>query len=214
MKILGFLFILTAFLVHSCTIIQEYHFNKDFSGNTQLSVDMGSFMQMMAGMDSTGASTQNMKDSLDFIFTENVKKLEELGIKNVKYGWKEDSNVLFMSYDFSDIESLNSALNSSNSQNSALSKTLNNEPHTYFSRKGKTLMYKGPKSEKDVSNKDMESMADYYQYSLIFNFDRKVKKVDNPNVTISPDNKKVELSGSMFKIIRPDYNSDITFKLK
>jgi hypothetical protein len=205
------LFILLSF--GSCTIVQEYHFNKDFSGNTRLSIDMASFMQMMAGMDSTGTSTLGMKDSLNLVFSESAKKLEEIGIKNIKLGWQDSSDVLYMTYDFDNIETLNNAINSSNSQNAALSNTISTEPHTYFSKKGKTLMYKGPKSEKGPS-KEMESMSEYYQYSLIFTFDRKVKKVDNPNVTLSPDNKRVELKGSMFKILKSDFNSDITFKLK
>jgi hypothetical protein len=213
MKILKIIIIVFSFWLSSCTIVQEYHFNKDFSGNTKLSIDMGSLMQMMSGMDSTGASIQSMKDSLNFVFTESAEKLQELGMKNIKFGWKDTSYVLFMSYDFDNIETLNKALNSTNTQNAALTKTLSNEPHNYFTLKGKTLTYKGPKSDKEAP-KDMESMEDYYQYSLIFTFDKKVIKVDNPGVSLSPDGKKVELSGSMFKIIRPDFNSDITFKLK
>jgi hypothetical protein len=179
-----------------------------------LSVDMGSLLQMMSGMDSSGVSGQSMKDSLDFIFTESAQKLKDAGIKNINYGWEDSTNVLYMSYDFDDIVSLNDALNASNSQNNTFSKTISNEPRNYFTRNGKTLTYKGPKSDKDISKTELESMSDYYQYSLIFTFDRKVKNVDNPNVKLSPDNKRVELSGSMFKIIRPEFNSDITFKLK
>jgi hypothetical protein len=107
-------------------------------------------------------------------------------------------------------------LNASNTQNAAVSKSISKEPHVYFTKKGKkTLMYSGPKSDKDVSdNKDMESMKDYYKYAVIFKFKRKIKKIDNPNVTLSSDNKQAELKGSMFEIIRPEYNSDIIFKLK
>jgi hypothetical protein len=197
----------------SCTIVQEYHFNKDFSGTSKLSIDMGSFMEMMAGMDSTGNSIKNMRDSLNLVFDENAQKLKEFGIKNIKLGWKDSSNIMFMTYDFDDLESLNQALNSANAQNVALTKSATGEPHTYFSKKGKTLIYKGPKNDKE-SPKEMESMSEYYQYQLIFTFDRKVKKVDNPNVTVSPDKKSVELKGNMLQILRSDFNSDITFNLK
>ena len=210
LKTILFLLILTLF---SCTITQEYHFNRDFSGSTKLSIDMASFMQMMAGMDSTGNSTQNLHDSLNLVFEESAQKLKDLGVKNIKLGWQENSDILSMSYEFDNIDILNKALNSANEQNAALSKTISTEPHIYFSRKGKTLNYFGPKSDKE-SPKEMESMSEYYQYELIFTFDRKVKKVDNPNVTLSPDGKKVQLKGSMFKIIRSDFNSDIKFKLK
>jgi len=213
MKTFKILSLFLLLLLNSCTIIQEYHFNRDFSGTTSLSIDMGSFMQMMGGMDSTGNSIQTMKDSLNFVFTENAKKLEEIGIKNIRLGWRDSSDVLFMTYDFDDVESLNKALNSANEQNAKLSKDIRTEPHDYFTKKGKTITYKGPKSYKE-SSKQIESMSEYYKYALIFTFDRKVKKVDNPNATISPDRKKVELKGTMQQMLKSDFNSDITFKLK
>lgn len=214
MKTLIYILLLVCIFLPGCTIIQEYHFNKDFSGNTRLSIDMETFLQMMSGMDTTGSSNQNMKDSLDFVFSEGAAKLREAGVTNINHGWEPNSNILFMSYEFSDIEMLNKALNESNAQNASLSKSLGNQEHVYFLREGKSLYYRGPKSERDSIGKDMESMNEYYHYSLIFTFDHKIKKVDNPNVKLSSDKKKAEMSGSMFKIIRPDYNSDINFRLK
>ncbi len=177
---------------------------------------MGSFLEMMSGMDSSGTSMQEMQDSLDFVFKESAEKLDSVGVKNIQFGWEKGTKTLYMSYDFNDLDELNDALNASNTQNNAVSKSISDEPHVYFTKKGKkTLVYSGPKSDKDVSdNKDIESMKDYYKYAVIFNFKRKIKKIDNPNVTLSPDNKRAELKGSMFEIIRQEYNSDITFKLK
>ena len=208
--------LLTLVLLSSCTITQEYTFNKDFSGSAKLSIDMASFMEMMGGMDSTGASTKEMKDSLSCVFDKSRQKLDSIGMKNIKYGWKEGTNTLYMSYDFKDLDELNRALNESNTQNTAISKSISDKPHVYFAKKGKkTLMYSGPKSDKDVSgNEDISSMKEYYKYAVIFNFKRKIKKIDNPNVTLSSDKTRAELKGSMFEIIRKEYNSDITFKLK
>jgi hypothetical protein len=213
MKTIKSLVLLIILAFNSCTIVQEYHFNKDFSGTSKLSIDMGSFIEMMAGMDSTGNSVKNMRDSLNLVFDENAQKLKEFGIKNIKLGWKDSSDIMYMSYDFDNLESLNQAINSANAQNVALTKSSTNEPHTYFSKNGKTLIYKSPKTDKE-SPKEMESMSEYYQYQLIFTFDRKVKKVDNPNVTVSKDKKSVELKGNMFQILHKDFNSDITFNLK
>lgn len=216
MKITNSIIIFIILLFSSCTITQEYTFNKDFSGTTKLSIDMTSFMDMMEGMDSTGTSTEEMQDSLDFVFNESAQKLDSVGVKNIQFGWEKDSKILFMSYEFKDLEQLNKALNASSTQNTAISNSISKEPHVYFIQKGKkTLTYTGPKSDKDVSgNKDMESMKDYYKYAVVFKFKQKIKKIDNPNVTLSSDNKQAELKGSMFEIIRPEYNSDITFKLK
>jgi len=215
MKFLKSLVFILAISFTSCTITQEFQFNKDFSGNTRLSIDMGSLMEMMSGMDSSGIQTKNMKDSLDFVFNESKFKLDSMGIKNIKYGWEDGSNILFMSYDFDNIETLNKSINASNKGNAAFGKAINSEPHTYFTLKGKNLTYKGPKSNNETGNSpDMESMKDYYKYNIVFTFERKIKKSDNPNFVISPDGKKAELRGSMFEIIKPGYNSDITFKLK
>jgi hypothetical protein len=215
MKILKTLILLLVISFTSCTITQEFQFNKDFSGNTKLSIDMSSLIAMMAGMDSTGTKTKGMKDSLDFVFKESIVKLDSLGIKNIKYGWEEGTHIMFVSYDFDNIETLNKSLNASNQGNAAFSQAISKEPHKYFTLKGKNLSYKGPKSTNQLGNNaDMESMKDYYKYVLIFNFERKIKKIDNPNVTLSGNNKKAELKGSMFEIIKPEYNSDINFKLK
>jgi hypothetical protein len=215
MKFLKSLVFILAVSFTSCTITQEFQFNKDFSGNTKLSIDMGSLVDMMAGMDSSGTQSKNMKDSLDFVFKESKFKLDSIGIKNIKYGWEEGTNILFMSYDFDNIETLNKSISASNQGNAAFGKTINSEPHTYFTLKGKELTYKGPKSNNDEgSSPDMESMKDYYKYNIIFIFDRKIKKSDNPNFVISPDGKRAELKGSMFEIIKPSYNSDVKFKLK
>lgn len=215
MKTLNLLIIILVCFFTSCTITQEFSFNKDFSGSAKISIDMGSFMEMMAGMDSTGNSTQDMKDSLDFVFKESSAKLDSIGVTDIDYGWSKKSTILYMSYSFKNLDQLNSALNESSIQGEA-NKDAAKEKHVYFTKKGrKTLIYKGPKSEKDISgNKDMESMKDYYKYAVKFNFERKIKKIDNPNFTLSEDNKSAELNGSMFEIIRPEYNSDVVFKLK
>lgn len=211
----GVLFFLIV-LFTSCSITQEFYFNKDFSGSAKMTIDMSSFMEMMSGLDTTGNSLQEMRDSLDFVFTESAQKLDSVGVKDIDYGWGENSTVLYMTYKFDNIDVLNKALNSSDMQGSVTEEKAVKENHTYFIKEGrKTLTYKGVKSDKDISNnKDMESMKDYYKYAVKFNFERKIRKIDNPNYNVSEDNKSAELKGSMFEIIRPEYNSDITFKLK
>lgn len=216
MKLVHIIIGLVVIFLSSCTITQEFTFNKDFSGTAKMSIDMGSFMEMMSGMDSTGSSLKEMQDSLDFVFKESAHKLDSIGMENINYGWVEGTQILYMSYDFKNIGELNKALNASNTQSEAVGTSISGKHHVYFTKQGKKkLTYSGPKSNKDISgNKDMESMKDYYKYAVIFKFKRKIKKIDNPNVTLSSNNKKAELKGSMFEIIRPEYNSDITFKLK
>ena len=213
-KINLLIFFLTLFFT-SCTITQEFHFKKDFSGSAKIAIDMGKFMDMMAGMDSTGTQSAGMKDSLDFAFKESAEKLEEVGVTNIDYGWQNNDQIMFLSYDFRDIEVLNKAMNASDDGNSSFIKNEDNDDHVYFVRNGKTLIYEGVKSQNDsLNSNEMASMKDYYKYKLIFNFDRKVKSLDNPNISLSEDKKKATLSTSLFDVIRPEYNSTIKFKLK
>jgi len=215
MKKLHFIIFFLSLIFTSCTITQEFHFKKDFSGSTKIAIDMTTFMEMMAGMDSTGTQSAGMKDSLDFAFKENAEKLKAMGMKNIKYGWQDDDKVMFLSYDFTDIEVLNKALNASDDGNSAFMKSEDNDNHVYFTLKGKTLTYQGVKSNNDSLNtNEMAAMKDYYKYKLIFTFDRKVKKVDNPNISLTDKNKKATLEASLFDIVTPEYNSTIIFKLK
>jgi len=215
MKKTYFIIFFLTLIFTSCTITQEFHFKKDFSGSAKIAIDMGTFMEMMAGMDSTGTQSATMKDSLDFAFEESAEKLEGIGLTNIKYGWQDDGKLMFLSYDFIDIDILNKAMNASDDGNSAFIKNEDNDDHVYFTRKGKTLIYEGVKSNNDSLNTDeMASMKDYYKYKLIFTFDRKVKSLDNPNVSLSEDKKKAILSASLFDVISPEYNSTIKFKLK
>ncbi len=215
MKRLHSLLFFLVFFFTSCTITQEFHFKKDYSGSAKITIDMGSFLDMMEGMDSLGTQSGNMKDSLDFAFKESAEKLEGIGVKNIEYGWQNNDKVMFLEYDFSDIGTLNKAMNASDNGNTPFMKSEDNDNHVYFTRKGKTLTYIGIKSNNDSLNSgEMASMKDYYKYKLIFTFDRKIKKIDNPNISLTDNNKKATLNASLFDVVGPEYNSTIKFKLK
>ena len=215
MKKLLLISLLFVFLMTSCTITQEFHFNKDFSGTAKLSVDMGMFIGMMKSMD-TSSTKNSVADSLKYTFGESKVKLDSIGASNVKYEWNDSTNVMFLSFDFKDIEMLNISLNATKETNRELTKNKSTEPHVFFIRKGKkTLIYNGSKKESSGKpSKEMSSMKDYYKYNLIFTFDRKVKSVQNPNVIHTKKTKRVELRGNMFDIMSEKYDSKITFKLK
>ena len=214
MKKIIFIGLLVTLLFTSCTITQELHFNKDFSGTAKLSVDMSMFIGMMKGID-TSSTENSVADSLKYAFGESKIKLDSVGATNIKYDWDDSTNIMFLSFDFSDIEMLNTSLNATNETNKELTKSLSTKHHVFFTREGKTLIYDGAKTESaDKSNKELTAMKDYYKYNLVFTFDRKIKSVENPNVIHEKKSKKVELKGSMFDIMNENYNSKIIFKLK
>ncbi len=208
--------LLSIFIISSCTITNEFHFNKNFSGNAKLTVDMGVFVGLMQSMDTT-SQEKSLSDSLKDIFNENITKLEDnKGISNITFNWVDSLSIMILKYNFKDIKSLNKSLNATNKINDNISKDTVIQPHVYFIKKGrKTLIYNGEKSTKSKkTSKEMASMKDYYKYNIIFTFDRKIKKVENPNIIHKEGSKRVELRGSMFEMLKKKYNSKIIFKLK
>jgi len=215
MKKLLIISLLSLFFISSCTITQEFHFNKDFSGTVKISVDMNMFVEVMKSMD-TSSKANSFSDSLKYAFGESKSKLDSIGATNVNYKWNDSTNIMFLSFDFKDIDMLNVSLNATNETNNELTKNVSTKPHVFFKRKGKkTLIYESNKSKKtQKTSSEMSSMKDYYKYNIIFTFDRKIKKVQNPNIIHKEKSKKVELKGNMFDMMKEEYDSKIIFKLK
>ncbi len=203
--------LLIIILFSSCTITQEFHFNKDFSGNYTSTIDMSQLIDMMNSLDSTDGGTGDFKDSLDLILTQAVKKLKTTGVTNLKSGW-DANKALFISYDFANIDVLNQALNKSGMNENS---TSDEEDFVFFIRKGKTLTYQGiPPKETAEGGKDLGAMKDYYKYKAVFTFDRKIKKSDNPIYKISEDKHKAVMAAPLFDITKKDFNTKVRFKLK
>ncbi len=199
-----------------CSISQEYHFNSDMSGNSTAMVDVSQMKEFMSGMDSTG--NDNSMDTMDQSFAKVAETYRQLGAKNIEYGWNDDSTVLFISYDFDNVDVVNKVMASgadSELMGGATPKTDGKKAE--FKAKGeKKLSYTAPDFAKDttMNSEEMASMKDYYQYKLSFTFEREIKKLDNKNAVMAPDGKSFEFSGSMFDILSPEYKTDFKVKLK
>ncbi len=200
--------LLIIFALSSCTITQEFYFNKDFSGTYTSSIDMS---KLIEAMNSSDGADRSFTDSLNLILRKTEEKIKGTGISNLKSGWKNDK-ILFISYDFSNIDVLNKALNNSGiSENS----TPLEKDFVFFTLKRKTLTYHGiPPKETAEGGKDLGVMKDYYKYKAIFSFERKIKKSDNPKYKISEDKHKAVMTAPLFDITKPGFNSKIKFKLK
>jgi hypothetical protein len=199
--------LLIIFALSSCTITQEFYFDKDFSGTYTSTIDMS---KLIEAMNATDGADKNFTDSLNLILKNTEAKMKGTGISNLKSGWKNDK-ILFISYDFSNIDVLNKALNKSEiNKDSTLT-----EDFVFFTLKRKTLTYHGiPPEETEEGGKDLGAMKNYYKYKAIFSFERKIKKSDNPKYKISEDKHKAVMTAPLFDITKPDFNSAIKFKLK
>ncbi len=209
-----FVIISALIFIASCTIQQEYYFHDDFSGTATTTIDMRMLMNTLKSLDTTGTTEDNsFQDSISDSFSETKEKLEELGFKNVKFIWFDDGNVFEMSYDFKDIESLNLSLNLDNGISSlAQMGDANNKGE--FRVKRNTLYYDSPKIKADTAVSEMESMKSYYQYELIFRFDKEIKKSYNKNAEITATKKTVVLKGSLFDVFSAEFDSDMKIKLQ
>ena len=198
-----------------CNITQEYNFNKDMSGTSNMEIDISALIGFMGSMDSL--ESQNSLDSLDQSFEEVAKEYKKMGATNVKYGWKNNKSVLYLSYEYKDLDLLNKLL-SAESGDMLGSKILGDSTEKpEFIQKGKyKLIYNAPEVSNDTlfNNEEMKSMKEYYNYSLIFNFATEIKKLKSEKAELSSDKKSIEFSGGLFDIFSPDYSTDFEVKLK
>lgn len=206
----------TISLLTGCTISQSYHFNKDFSGTAETSIEMGELITFIKSMDTSGNG--NSMDTLDKSFKEVADKLTEAGAKNVNYGWKDDQTTLFVKYDFANIDDLNNLIkNSSNQSLNSLTFSGNPDDVIKFTKKGKRkLIYDAPEVDNDTlkDNEQIAAMKDYIKYEINFSFENEIKKYTNKNAVLSSDKKTVIMNGNIMDILADDYTSDITFKIK
>ena len=186
----GLLIIFVLFL-SNCSIQEEIHFKKDFSGNLTYSINL-SQVKMFAGMLSNELdSTNKGSDELDFssglsdgMMKSSFGEVGDIeGISNFKSNLDE-SGIINFSFDFANIDALNRAYNQLNSDKNMgdlpgggftpgpapseeQEKPVEKEPKEdfeFFKVKGKTLTYRRPQVDLDQEEmKDMPISMDAFQ---------------------------------------------------
>ena len=216
------IFLFTILLLSSCTIRQEYHFNKDYSGSVKSSIDFGMFAEMLEGdMSEYGLDEDfNMKDSLYNAFASTATELEGIGAKNIDFGSEKNESVFFIYYEFDNLETLNKILTIQDYTSSMLYGSDSNIEFPYFEKKFfKKLIYHGGKSN-STEDYDIGPDSEYYsmmamlQMEITFSFERKIKNAKHDNIEISEDKHKATIKSDITKIMSDDYQKDIMFKLK
>lgn len=179
-----FLFALLTAGLASCTIREEIHFNKDYSGNLQYQLDFSSFMAMASSFGQEGDSlgTGEMENPLppDFsseAISEKIQGIE--GISNVQVE-VDPKGSLSYSFSFKDLESLNVAYSNMNSSQNPLADLPKmggddggftpgpppdeNKPDSvlifpYFTKEKKELVYRRPQVDLDQESMQDNPMA-------------------------------------------------------
>lgn len=218
MLVLKRFIIITPFILlflGACNITQEYTFNKDFSGTSQLEIDMSAMVGMLGENDSI---RNNSLDTITFAFKKMAEEYEKMGAKNVKFGSKGNNTIYYLSFDFQNVEDLNKLLSSRGSEmmGASFMGDSTTEKPKFIKKWNRRLIYDAPEVKNDTlfNNKEMASMKDYYNYTLKFNFATKIRKLKSDKAIMSSDKKSIQFSGSMFDVLSTDYSTDFEVKLK
>ena len=188
MKNVYFLFIIIfMFLMQSCIVTQEFTFDKDFSGNAAVSIDVSKLNGVLKKYNDVEGSALSkiIGDSIRSRFN----KFNELNvIKDFKYEIKSGP-VIDMSYKFTDLEG-----------NNLFFKFTKNDKivNIDFFPKSKLLM------------PAMGKYVDLFQINTVINFPEKIKSVNLENAKIS-NHKKTITFGYQLSTLP---NETIEIKLK
>jgi hypothetical protein len=174
---------LLAFALTSCSIQEDIHFNKNFSGKMGYTVDFSSMMQMsqMMKMQQGDSASMEIPDFKNEMKGDEIKAAFGMmnsieGISNTTSDFDE-AGKLSLSFDFADLKALNKAYNmlsankgmpipdlggSFNPGTPPTGENKTDEPKKdfeYFSKQGKYLVYRRPKMDnEEMQNTEMKDM--------------------------------------------------------
>jgi len=158
--------ILSVLMFQSCIITQEYTIHNDMSGSQYTEID---YSAVGAILGETADSLTHQVDSMfNEAFTGNASKE---GLSNYKYGNKDGK--YFISFDFANAE--NTEIGVQFSKNG-------NKISVNFDKMKELFDSMNEKESVDNSGMDMSAM---FQYTAIFNFDKKVASVTGVDAEIT-----------------------------
>ena len=215
-------------------ILEEYQFNADGSGKALMVVDVSQMVDMMAAFGSALDSAKGGEDkTMDELFSENqtfalLKNIP--GITNVVNLNSKENKKIGYSFDFKDIEALNTALVARGSDmglGAAMGMDMGGsgetEKENSFALDGKKFSRKldmkmGP-MESDEDQEQYAEMAMMMfkeaKYNIKYTFERSVKKVKgNEAALIGADKKSVTIENNFKDLLegKASMNTDIRLK--
>lgn len=184
------LFTIAIFAI-SCSISQEYTFKKDFSGSYQLQFDMSQLAEI---------GGEEEEESEDLFADMNLDSIADIyknmeGITNVVV--KSADNVLFVNYDFKDLDALNRSLESKSEDDSF--GMVNSGKFTH--NKGVFTYAAGDMSALGDSDSLVE-MLSFLDYNITMNFANKV--VSTSNGSILEGDKGIRMEGNFGEVAKQE----------
>lgn len=185
----------------SCSFQQKFHFNNDWSGSSELKIDMSQMIALSGGVG--GAEEDSLDLFSDFKSENSLEDLGKIpGITNVRMDENSKKGIFILTYNFENIDALNKSMASSD----VLSGASSEKDHNYFSVKKNKLIYqmKTMDEEEEVDGmKEVKEMKEMFKYDLIFSFEKSIKKIKSKNIetTLSNDKKIANCKIDIFKMI-------------
>lgn len=218
-------FLLTAMVFTSCfDLIEEIHYKKDGSGTYKFTMDMSGLKGLMELAMSADTTGEFKMDTLSAVSKELSAKVRDLdGITNIREIADAENLVFGVEFDFRDVKALNLAMKEGFSDDE-LSST--NEK-SFFQSSKKSFQRIDARGfggmldqmlSSGLGGDDEMEMAQMFlkdvSYTMIYHFDRKVKKVSNNLATVSDDKKTVTLKYFLFDDTRGGKTGSIENAIK
>ena len=207
----SFLSILCALtlILSACSVTNEVHFNKNYSGNYATTIDFGDVIEMAMSFDPSMEDQDIMGDALP---PETQAQIDEAlagieGVSNAKYEMTEDYQ-LVVSFDFEDIGALNRFFTqiqenmgeAGDMMDEDMMPALGAFEAPSFTKDGKTITHSAnmPFNLSDLAEGDdmmdadmMNMFVGMMDYTIIMSFDRKVKDVELEGVDLLEQDKRL-----------------------
>lgn len=198
-----------AILLQACSITSSVHFNRNYSGNYAMAIDVAGFMSFAMEFDSTATDEQDMlsalRDSLDVQkFAEELNAFD--GVENSSMTIS-DGGVIRIAFDFEDIDALNTSFKYLNEDMMSESGGVLGEGSelgpspvgaTPFKRDGKTIIHSADYGDSPGDQEDIpmdmastvEMMSSMIDYTIEVTTDRKIKSAEVTGLDLLRQEKK------------------------
>ncbi len=183
----------------SCTVTQEIHFHKDFSGKYKFTYDFTEYIKVL-GEDERIKTDSLMiapEDYQEYLNNLQINLSSIKGISKIKINNDADAGILSFSFDFANLESLNKSLKYTSLYNI---NDIDFEP-PYFEIKKRSLYFiRKPVVLPDIN--DANTNSDLSTNILKISFDKKPVEIIIPDkdVKISRDGKEITEKGDIENI--------------
>jgi hypothetical protein len=201
-------------IASSCTIEQKIKYNEDMSGNNEIIVNYGGFLEQMGGL--TGGEEDFTED---LALTESMNEITDAfqdikGISNVKPMTNSNKGIVGFSFDFKDTKALDGAMNnywSGEEESPKKSKT-----STMYELKKKTLSLNFDNKDFEEilgeESEDISAMMNMFDYSISIELPFPVKSISNKNYTLSNDGKTIQTTVNLQDYV--EGTQDLSVKVK